>query len=67
VSCPYRLFTQNGACLQFLQQRLRVREVGGIETLGEPAADVGEHRARFVATALRCEQPRKAHRRAQLE
>ena len=37
----------------------------GTEALGEPAVDFGEHRTCFVATALFCEQPREAHRRAQ--
>jgi hypothetical protein len=31
------LFTQDGAFLQFLQQRLGVLQVGGVEVLGEPA------------------------------
>jgi hypothetical protein len=29
-----------------------VFQVGGVEALGEPMVDVGEHRARFVATTL---------------
>ena len=39
-------------CGQFVQQCLGVFEVGGIEAFGEPAINLGEHRARFVATGL---------------
>ena len=60
------LFAQDGARLQLVEQRLGVFQVGGVEALGEPVVDFGEHRARFVATTLRCEQPREARRRAQL-
>src|SRR5207247_8156447 len=42
-------------------------QIGGIETFGEPVVDFGEHRARFVALAVLREQPRQAHRRAQLQ
>jgi hypothetical protein len=41
-------------------------QVGGVEALGEAVVDVGEHRARFVATALRCEQSSETDRRAEL-
>jgi hypothetical protein len=34
---------------QVVEQRLGVDEVGGVEALGEPVVDVGEHRAGFVA------------------
>jgi hypothetical protein len=37
---------------QFVEQRLGFLEVGGVEALGEPVVDLGEHRARFVALAL---------------
>ena len=34
---------------QFVEQRLGVFQVGGLEALGEPVVDVGENRARLVA------------------
>ena len=37
---------------QLVEQRLGVLQVGGVEALGEPVVDFGEHRARFVALAL---------------
>jgi hypothetical protein len=44
---------------EFVEQCFRVFEVGGVEALGEPVVDVGEHRARLIAaTSLRCEQSR---------
>ena len=52
---------------QFIEQRLGVLQVGGVEALGEPAVDFGEHRARLVAAALRREQPRETRRRAQFQ
>src|SRR6266851_6919089 len=51
---------------QFIKQRLRVLQIDGVETLGEPAVDFCEHCARVVTMALLCEEPREAHRRAQL-
>jgi len=36
---------------QLVEQGLGVLQVGGVETLGEPVVDVGQHRARLVATA----------------
>ena len=36
---------------QFIEQRLSLLQVGGVEAFGEPAIDFGEHRARLVATA----------------
>jgi hypothetical protein len=41
VVCPLR---------SQLEQRLGVFQVDSVEALGEPVADVREHRARFVAT-----------------
>jgi hypothetical protein len=35
-----------------VEQRPCVFEIGGVEALREPAVDVGEHRASFVAAAL---------------
>src|SRR5262249_3049109 len=52
--------------VQFIQQRLSFFQIGSVEALGEPAADVGEHRARFVASPLLYEQVCKADSRAQL-
>ncbi len=40
---------------------LGVLEVGGV---GEPAVDLRQHRARFVAVAVRCEQSREVRCRA---
>src|SRR5690348_18140291 len=51
--------------VQFVEQRLGVFEIGGVETLGEPVIDFREHHTRLVATPLLREQPREAHRRAQ--
>ena len=54
-----------GLASQFVEQSLGVLQVGGVEALGEPAVDLGEHRTRFVATALLLEQPREVRGRAQ--
>src|ERR1700732_2042483 len=35
-----------------VEQRLGVFQVGSVETLGEPAVDLGEHRARLVPPPL---------------
>jgi hypothetical protein len=43
---------------QLLEERLRILEIRGVEALSEPAVDFGEHHSRFVAMALRYEQPR---------
>jgi hypothetical protein len=48
-----------------VEQRLRVFQIASVEAFGEPAVDVGEHRARLVATALFGELAREARRRAQ--
>jgi hypothetical protein len=37
---------------QFVEQRVGVLQVGGVEAFGEPVVDLGEHRARLVALAL---------------
>jgi len=39
---------------ELIEQGFGVLQVGGVEALGEPVIDFGEHRARFVATALLC-------------
>src|ERR1700676_4188241 len=51
---------------QLIEQGFGVLEVGGVEALGEPVVDFGEHRARLVAMSLLGEQSREAHRCAQL-
>ena len=59
-------FEQRILCSQLVEQGFGVFEVCGVEALGEPAVDFGEHRLRFITTALRCEQAREAYRCAQL-
>jgi hypothetical protein len=46
---------QTHLLVQRVKQRLGVFQVGGVEALGEPAVDRGEHRARFIALTLLCE------------
>jgi hypothetical protein len=43
---------------EFVEQRLGVPQVGGIEAFGEPAVDFGENRAGLFAFALPNEQSR---------
>jgi len=43
--------------LPLIEQRLRVLK-GGVEALGEPVVDLGEHRAGFVAAIGVAQQPR---------
>src|SRR5216684_7996899 len=52
---------------QLVEQCLCVFQVSSCEALGEPAVDVGEHRACLIAAALFREQPRDTRGRAQLE
>src|SRR5208282_5818125 len=52
---------------EFVQQRLRVLQIRGVEALGEPVVDFGEHRVSFVALALLGEQSCEAGRRAKLQ
>src|SRR5712691_5428607 len=42
-------------------------QVGGVEALGEPAVDFGEHSARFVTAFLLREQTRKTDSCAQFQ
>src|SRR5260370_28496767 len=58
-------FPQRILYSQLVEQRLRVFQICCVEAFGEPVVDFGEHAARLIATALRREQPREAHRRAQ--
>ena len=50
---------------QIVEQRLRVLQVGGVESLGEPVVNIGEHGARFVAAIGVAQQPGEAHGGAQ--
>jgi hypothetical protein len=50
---------------QFVEKCLCIFQVGSAEALGEPAIDLGEHRARLIEATSVAEQPRKTHRRAQ--
>ena len=51
---------------QFVEQRLGLFQIGGIETFGEPVVDLGEHRVRLATTSFAVEQVCEAHRGAQL-
>jgi hypothetical protein len=52
---------------QLVEQRLGILQIGGVEALGEPVVDLGEHPARFVASALLLPQSREADGSAQLQ
>jgi hypothetical protein len=54
-------------CVQLIEKRPGIFQIGGVEPFGEPVVDFGKHRAGFVAAALAVEQPREADRGAQLE
>ena len=60
--------TSRSACSvsQFVEQRLGVLQIRGVEALGEPVVDVREYRACFGATAAVAKQSRETDRRAQL-
>jgi len=49
---------------QLVEQRLGVFQISGVEALGEPAVDFGEHRKSLVSFALLREQPGEIRRRA---
>jgi len=51
---------------KFLKQRLGFFQVTCIEALGEPAVNLGEHRARVAAFSMLRKWPREAGSRAQL-
>ena len=57
VSCAAGILVFSG---QLAEQRLGVFEVGGVEALGEPVVDFGEHRVRLVATIAVAQQPGEA-------
>src|SRR5208337_3093072 len=61
------MISARGAITQFLQQRPGVFEIGGVEALGEPVVDVGEHRARIVAAVGTHQHSRERGGRAQFE
>src|SRR5262249_3504489 len=46
---------------------LGVLQVGGVEALGKPVVDFGEHRARLVAPIGVAHEPREARRGAEFE
>src|SRR5271166_7101517 len=50
---------------QFVEQRLGVLEVGGVEAFGEPAEDRGEEGGRLLRPALLSAQAGEAHGGAQ--
>jgi hypothetical protein len=45
--------SQEKLLAQFVEQRLGVLQVGGVETLGELLVDFSEHRTRLLAAAQR--------------
>jgi hypothetical protein len=49
--------------LKFLEQSLGVLQVGGVEALGEPVVDLGEHRPRFLTAIGVSQQSRETDRR----
>jgi hypothetical protein len=49
-------------CGQFVEQRLGFLQIGSVEAFSEPAINLRQHGARFVATVLVREQSRQAHR-----
>ena len=51
---------------QFIEQRLRLFQVGGIETFGKPIINFLKHRVRLLATALLYEQLRQRNGGSQL-
>ena len=50
------------SAILLVEQRLGVLQIRGVEALGEPVVDFGEHRARFVGA-----QPAERHRGPQFE
>ena len=67
MSSPYRYSPQDGARLRLILQGLGVLQIGGVEALGEPVVDVGEHRVCFILAFGIAQQSRKADDRAQLQ
>ena len=56
----------SGQSAQLVEHGLGVLQVGGVEALGEPLVNLGEHRACFIALALLGEQSRETSGGAQL-
>src|ERR1035437_5439111 len=52
---------------QFVEQGFGVLQVGGVEALGEPVVDLGEHCARLAAAILTLEKAGEARRCAQFQ
>jgi len=52
---------------EYVQQRLRLSEVHGIKSFGEPSVDLGEHGTRLITATLWGEQPRQTQGRVQLQ
>src|SRR5215469_7329625 len=50
---------------QFVEQRLGVLQVGGVEAFGEPVVDLAEHRARLLAAIGVAKKSRECSGRAQ--
>ena len=63
---PVRAASQ-ALCTHFVQQRLGILQIGGVEAFGELVVDFGEHRVGLFELALLREQPREARGRAQLQ
>jgi len=63
-------FEHPGGCsylFQLVEQRLCVLQVGGVEALGEPTIEVGQHRMRLVSAIGVAQKPREADGGAQLQ
>jgi hypothetical protein len=56
-----------GLAAQFVEQRLSLFQIGGVEAFREPAVDFGEYYAPFLAAALLREQPCEAGGRTQFQ
>jgi hypothetical protein len=63
--CTYSPLRGNRRLSQFVEQRLGLFEIGGIEPLGKPAVDWGEQRHRLFAPALLAAQAGEARRAEQ--
>jgi hypothetical protein len=50
---------RNRLCVQSVPQRLGVYQIGEIEAFGEPAVNVGKHRASFAAISSLDQHPRE--------
>ena len=61
----YSSLRGNGRLGQFVEQRLGLFEVGGIEAFGKPGVDRGEQGSRLLRPALLPAQAREAHDTAQ--